>query len=362
MLDLVLAHDLGRVAHLLHHEHRGIRVEGLVDGRHHTEIHQHFDDLGRLDRHALRELADGDGLANHDLAVHGSRGHFKAARRNGRCRPRARLYAALFLVARADIARDVQFLAPVTSLLVVDFLDDRFDQPRLHRLGRRATLLALAPLGLFARARLGEAPGLVLRFLAIEFLFGAPAIFHLEPLAFAPLVLQAIVFALLGFERLATLDVDLLLLVAHLLLEHIALDISALAAHLDVDRARTALNTRELQFALGFSLQSDLARRAAVLFAAVTAPQMGQKLELRIVADAIIRAADLDSGLIQLHEQPVHRHLQHFGKLRNGYFGHELKSSLPSLAARFEPGRARRHNKLAGLFGGQPFDVRKIID
>ena len=95
-----------------------------------------------------------------------------------------------------------------------------------------------------------------------------------------------------------------------------------LAPHLDVDRAGTTLGARKLQFALRLALQRDLARRAAVLIAAMAAAQMRQQFELGIVADAIVRPSDLDARLIELHDQPVHRHLQHLGKLRNSYFCH----------------------------------------
>ena len=51
---------------------------------------------------------------------------------------------------------------------------------------------------------------------------------------------------------------------------------------------------------------------------------MRQELELRIVTDAIVRAGHLDACLIELHEQPIDRHLQDVGELGNGYFCHRL--------------------------------------
>jgi hypothetical protein len=54
----------------------------------------------------------------------------------------------------------------------------------------------------------------------------------------------------------------------------------------------------------------------------VSAPQVREQLHLRVVADAIVGALDLDAGLIELHEQPVDRYLQYFGKLGDSYFSH----------------------------------------
>ena len=163
------------------------------------------------------------------------------------------------------------------------------------------------------------------------------------------------------FLGLAPLLIDLVLLLARLLLEHVALDVGALLAHLDVDRARAALGARELELALRLALQRDLARRgiALALAAAVAAAQVRQQLELGIVADAVVGAVDLDAGLIELHEQPVDRHLQDLGKLGNGTSAIAIRTLRP--LTRLEPGRARRHDELAGFFGRQPLDVRQIV-
>ena len=87
---------------------------------------------------------------------------------------------------------------------------------------------------------------------------------------------------------------------------------------------------------------------------------MREQLHLRIVADARVGAFDLDAGLVELHEQPVDRHLQDLGKLGNCYFSHALHPRR--LLARFEPVSARLHDELAGLFGAEPLDVRDVVD
>ena len=46
------------VAHFLDDDHRRLLVELLVDGDHLAQLHQLLDDLGRLDRHLVREFGD----------------------------------------------------------------------------------------------------------------------------------------------------------------------------------------------------------------------------------------------------------------------------------------------------------------
>ena len=83
------------------------------------------------------------------------------------------------------------------------------------------------------------------------------------------------------------------------------------------------------------------------------AAQMREQLELGFVADQRLGAGDLDSGGLELHEQPVDRYLQDLGKLRNGDIGHRFSSG----ATGFEPDLACLHDELAGFFGRKPFDV-----
>ena len=59
-----------------------------------------------------------------------------------------------------------------------------------------------------------------------------------------------------------TLCVELFLLLARLLLEHVALDVGSLAANLDIDGPRSPLPAREPQLTLRLALQRDAARRS----------------------------------------------------------------------------------------------------
>ena len=208
----------------------------------------------------------------------------------------------LLLVARAHVADDVQFLAAVAGGLVVDHL-----ARRLAGLGRRGLALAFRH---FARLHLGGAARLLLGGALAVFLVAAAPALLLQPLAVEALLLEPLAFRaldrrlglLLGFAQL----VDLFLLMARLILEHLALDVGALAAHLDVDGARAALRARELQFGLGLAPQRDLARGRIGLqvIVAVAAAQMRQQLVLRVLADHVLGAVDLDAGLIELLQQP----------------------------------------------------------
>ncbi len=88
---------------------------------------------------------------------------------------------------------------------------------------------------------------------------------------------------------------------------------------------------------------------------------MCQELELRIITDAIVRAGDFDTRLIQLHEQPIDRHLQYLGELGNCYFCHRLYNPTEASMARVEPRCPGRHDQLAGFIGRQTFDVLQIV-
>ena len=68
LLKLILLPEDYLVAHLLGDELRGLLVDDLVDGGHGALLHHELDDLGGLHCHLLRELADGDGLADDDVA------------------------------------------------------------------------------------------------------------------------------------------------------------------------------------------------------------------------------------------------------------------------------------------------------
>ncbi len=218
--------------------------------------------------------------------------------------------------------------------------------------------LSLPGLRLFACPLFGLPARIFLRLLPRLLFLDAAAVFGLEPLAFAALRLDALGLPLHGLFGLAALLVDLVLLLARLLLEHVALDVGAFAADLHIDGPGAALDARQLQLALGLALESDLAGRGiAVVLAPVAAPQMRQQLELRIVADAVVGTRHLDACLVELHEQPVDRHLQHLGELRNRYFchGQNPHTRCPSAAGGRRPPRpAAKARVFAPLISGLP--------
>ena len=97
--------------------------------------------------------------------------------------------------------------------------------------GGRAALLFFEPLALVGFALLGRVP------------------LALGRLALLALFLHGALDGGARFLFSAARGVELFLLLARLLFEHVALDVGALLAHLDVDRARAALAARELELA-----------------------------------------------------------------------------------------------------------------
>ena len=67
-LDVALGDALDAVAELLHHQFGGVGVEGLGDGRHHAQLHQRLDHVGRARGHAVGEFLHGDGVRQDDFA------------------------------------------------------------------------------------------------------------------------------------------------------------------------------------------------------------------------------------------------------------------------------------------------------
>jgi hypothetical protein len=184
---------------------------------------------------------------------------------------------------------------------------------------------AFATLGVLACTLLGRTTRFFLRLLAGLLFLGAATSLGFKTLALTALVLDALGFAAYRFLGLATLLVYLVLLLTRLLFEHIALDVSALPSDFDVDGTSTPLRTGEFELALCLATERDLAgSRITIIAAAVAAAQMREQLEFRIVTDAIVGTRDFDTGLIELHQQPIHRHLQYFCKLGNCYFCHAL--------------------------------------
>ena len=193
-------------------------------------------------------------------------------------------------MARADVAGDVQLLAAVARALVLGLLArcrrgmGRMGRVRGMRVPRRMTFASLAwrvrlarvscrlgsapgalALGLFGRALLGHAARVFLRLLAGLLLLDAAAVLGLDALGLAPLGFRLLALCALGLLGFAPLCIELLLLRPRLPLEHVALDVGALAAHLDVDGARAALIAGELELALRLALERDAVRRRAGL-------------------------------------------------------------------------------------------------
>ena len=312
----VLVERLGRVAHLLDHQHCRVLIERLVDGRHDAHVHQRLDHLAAFHRHLLREFGNGDRLGDRHFALNRLRRHLEAVAAIGRRRHAATgAHRLLLLVPRADVGRDVQLLAAIARCLVV----------RLRRSSRRPLDRLAVAIGLFLCAMLRLAAGFVLNRPARRFL-GTATIF-----LFAALAGLFVGFALLGFLdrtscRLLGLAylVDLFLRHACLLLEHAAIDIRALGAHLDAYRPRATLGGTHFELALRLALQRDLARPCGGRLRRMTVrtPQVRQQLALRFIADPRVCAGNTDTRFVKLLQQLVDRNLQNLGELGNRHVRH----------------------------------------
>ena len=192
--------------------------------------------------------------------------------------------------------------------------------------------LALASFSLFTCALLGNTTRFFRSLLFRLLFFSATKVLGLNTLALTTLILNALGLAADGFFGLAALGVDLILLMTSLLFEHVALDVGLLLTYLDVHCASTTLRACQLELALRLALERDLARRRiSVVSASVATPQMRQQFEFRIVTDAVVGSVHFDTCLVELHEQPVDRHLQYFCELGNCYFCHRLSNPCPLL-------------------------------
>jgi len=144
------------VSHFGDHELRGLLVDGLVDGRHYAEVHQGLDDVRCLDRHLLRDFADGDRLADGDLALDRLRRQLELLALVGlhRRAPPAAAGTALAVLG-GQASGDVQLVAAVAGRLGVLL------RGTAQLLGLFLTLAAF-PLGLVARPLLAVAARLFL--------------------------------------------------------------------------------------------------------------------------------------------------------------------------------------------------------
>ena len=159
--------------------------------------------------------------------------------------------------------------------------------------------------------------------------------------------LGVFLLAPLGLLGVALL-VEFFLAVTLLFLDHRTVEVRLLATHLDRDRAGPALRRGELDLLLRLALQRDLARSRGILLATVRAAQVRQEVHLGFVADDVVRAADPDAGLAELHEQLLDRNLQDLGELRDRHFCHVIRPPLtPAGPVRTNAcarrGSARRH-------------------
>ena len=85
------------MAHLADNDDRCVLIEDLINCHHLAKLHQCLDDLGRLDRHFVRQLRDRDGLWHRDVAHH-------CFDRHRRCRGTVGILVTILLAIAARTA------------------------------------------------------------------------------------------------------------------------------------------------------------------------------------------------------------------------------------------------------------------
>ncbi len=251
------------------------------------------------------------------------------------------------------------------------------DPHRLLRPGlARLLALARALLGLLAGAALFFALGLLLFLPALLFELGLAALLFFlgaTPL-FLRLLLGIFLAAAILFRAVARLGLrvegphlDILLreglsrrlgVALHFLAlgDGAALDVGALAAHLDADRlrrragargragARSGLrrSDRLRQLCHRLALERDLARLGGFLRRdlAVAAPQVAKQFHLFVLGNDVAAVGLLDARLVELLEQPVDRDADAGRQLINRYLAHAW--ALPFTGSRYLPGTTAR--------------------
>jgi hypothetical protein len=346
-LRIVELGGLRLVAHFLDDDHRGLLVEHLVDRRHGARLHERLDDLGRLHRHAVRQLAHRNRLGHRDLADQGLRRRSKGGRLVGRLAamaPAARVpaaYPAACIAAGLDLAPAHRVVAQDGGgLRLLRLLVDLAVARRLRRVQRRGRRGAARRLG---RLLLGLLALAVLPFL------------HLGGLQVGELLLAP----LLLLSQLALLCVDACrrggrrrddrgrrgrrLLGSHGGrgdLVGVALHEDALLAHLHLHRAVLAGRVRFLDLARLLAGERDLVLRFG---RAVRLAQVFEEARLVLLAERVGRHFLLHAGGAELLEQDRRGNLQLARKL--GYAGlrHVMRTPCCWPASPRHPVRTSAH-------------------
>ena len=330
-LGIVQLRRLGRVPHVLDHDHGRLLVEDLVDRRHGAQLHQHLDYFDRLDRHAVRQFANRDRLRNGDVPHH-RLGRLRERRFPGR-RGSLPLPRPAPAVPAADTAAHVAagLDRPPARRVIPQ------DGGLLDLLGFLVAL-GLARLGRVQRAILGRGIGR-----------------RSWNRAFGLLLFRLALLALLLLAQFAGLDFRQLLLAPVFVLAQlqlfciwtsrrgglhwsrrrrgnrrgcrrrhlrrgggscklgrIALDEDPLLAHLDLNGARLAHGVGFLDFAGLLARQRDLVLR---FDRAVRLAQVLEQPRLVLFRQGIVGNALFNSGRAQLLEQYRGRNLQFACKL-----------------------------------------------
>ena len=354
VFQVALANLLDLVAHVFCNDRSSILIQHLVDGNHGAVLEHVLDDLGRLDRHLLRQLGNGDGFTNHHF-THDRTGRLLEAMliallglqlattttaavaviidRHARC------VAGLVLatVPTGTLAAALLFL--ITGFATrFFFLLVMLGRSRVCSRGRRRSSFSHSNLRLFGGSNSGSI-GLTLGFslscisLALGRFFGFALGF-----GFGRLLAR-----LFGCTQLLQLALTLGFQVRRL-----TLDVSTLLAHFYV----YCLAASYFQGADRLALEGNLARLRARITMGVL--QIRQQRLLFIITDCLRRTGLGQTCFLHLLQQALYRSTYFISQLFDRHFRHSLLSSVGSVRHRrgnlvesdrlFKPGGAGCHD------------------
>jgi hypothetical protein len=117
LVDIRAADELGGMTQLFHNQYGCVLIDDLVDRHHRAHVEQDFDNFIALHCHFLRQFRHGNAVRNLDLTDNRCGWSLEAVLSVRADADRAAASWRFAFAPATLIARNVQFLAPVASLL-----------------------------------------------------------------------------------------------------------------------------------------------------------------------------------------------------------------------------------------------------
>ncbi len=373
VFEVALANLLDLVAHVFCNDGSSILIQHLVDGHHGAVLEHVLDDLGRLDRHLLRQLGNGDGFTNHYFTHDRAGGLLEAMliALLGLQLTATAATAIIALVVNGDARRVTCLVASVATgtlaaalVFFVTGLATRFILflVVLNGGGRRSSFgsrRSSCSNGCFSLLGSGNSRGVCLalgfRFSGIGFTLRS---FLSLALGFS---LGSLLARLFGCTQLLQLALTLGFQVRRL-----TLDVSTLLAHFYV----YCLAASYFQGADRLALEGNLARLRARITMGVL--QIRQQRLLFIITDCLRRTGLGQTCFLHLLQQALYRSTYFISQLFDRHFRHSLLSSVGSVRHRrgnliesdrlFKPGGAGCHDQSRSTLFIDTVDVEQIVN